>query len=124
MHLLLTTARVEGAGKRGPFVERALFTDEVSFVVARSHPLAAKKSITPADLVQYGIVTGDAPPAEIQWFVNAVFGRRRPRFTTTTFPLTEAVFDAARAGISPWGRKASTARNTRWPARTSLAGSK
>ena len=96
---LLTTARVEGAGKRGPFVERALFTDEVSFVVARSHPLAQKKSISPADLAEYGIVTGQAPPAEMQWFVNAVFGRRRPRVATTTFPLTEAVFDSARAGM-------------------------
>jgi LysR family transcriptional regulator, regulator for metE and metH len=95
---LLTTAPVSEA-KRSGLVERALFTDEVSFVVAPSHPLAHKRTITPDDLVEHGIVTNEAPPAEVLWFTNAVFGRRRPKVRVTTFPLTEAVFDAARAGM-------------------------
>jgi LysR family transcriptional regulator, regulator for metE and metH len=95
---LLTTAPVSEA-KRSGLVERALFTDEVSFVVALTHPLARKRTITPDDLVEHGIVTNEAPPAEVLWFANAVFGRKRPKVRMTTFPLTEAVFDAARAGM-------------------------
>jgi LysR family transcriptional regulator for metE and metH len=95
---LLTTAAV-GDLKRGPIAERPLFSDEVSFVVSASHPLARQRTITADDLVQHGIVTNEAPPSEVLWFANAVFGRRRPKVPIMTFPLTEAVFDAARAGM-------------------------
>ena len=95
---LLTTAPVPEAKNSG-LVERPLFTDEVSFVVSASHPLARKRSITPDDIVEHGIVTNEAPPAEVLWFANALFGRKRPKVRMTTFPLTEAVFDAARAGM-------------------------
>lgn len=95
---LLTTATITDA-KRGAVVERPLFSDEVSFVVSTSHPLARKRTLTPEDLVLHGIVTSDAPPTEVLWFAGAVFGRKRPNIRITTFPLTEAVFDAARAGM-------------------------
>lgn len=95
---LLTTAAVTDT-KRGAVIERPLFTDEVSFVVSTSHPLAHRPTITPDDLVEHGIVTNEAPPAEVHWFAGKVFGRKRPNIRITTFPLTEAVFDAARAGM-------------------------
>lgn len=95
---LLTTAPVPDA-KHSGLVERPLFTDEVSFVVSSSHPLARKRAITAEDIVEHGIVTNEAPPAEVLWFANAIFGRKRPKVRMTTFPLTEAVFDAARAGM-------------------------
>ncbi len=95
---LVTTAQVTG-GRKEAIVERPLFSDEVSFVVAASHPLAKKRTLRPDDLVRYGIVTAEAPPAEMLWFANAVFGRKRPKVNLMKFPLTEAVFDAARAGM-------------------------
>ena len=95
---LLTTAPA-GETKRGAIVERPLFSDEVVFVVSTSHPLARKRTIVPEDLIEHGIVTNEAPPGEVLWFANAVFGRRRPTVRITSFPITEAVFDAARAGM-------------------------
>jgi LysR family transcriptional regulator for metE and metH len=92
---LLTTAPV-----RGKVHDRALFSDEIVFVVASSHPLAARASITAADLREHPLITGNAPPGETRWFTSTVFGRKMPadvRFLR--FPLTEAIIDAARAGM-------------------------
>jgi LysR family transcriptional regulator for metE and metH len=93
---LLTTAAVPRA--RG-LEERALFSDEVVFLVSLSHPLAKRKALTAADLEEYPLVTSDTPPAEARWFASRVFGRRRPRVSFLQFPLTEAILDAARAGM-------------------------
>lgn len=94
---LLTTGTVAGLGR--DFEERPLFTDEIVFLVSTSHPLAARAAIRPSDLVEHSLVTSETPPGEARWFANAVFGKKRPKLTLTTFPLTEAVVDAARAGM-------------------------
>jgi LysR family transcriptional regulator for metE and metH len=95
--LLTTSALPRGA--RGKLLERPLLSDEVVFVVAASHPLAQKKSLTRADLRAYPLITANAPPAEARWFLARAFGRSVPKLTFLRFPLTEAVMDAARAGM-------------------------
>ena len=78
---------------------RNLMRDEVVFVVSTAHPLAAKDVLTTEDLKRTPLFTQRAPEAEARWFMNAVFGRKRPRLEITTVPLTEAVIDLARAGM-------------------------
>ena len=94
---LLTTARLP----RGGLLERPLFKDEVVFVIAASHALAAKKTLTRADLREHPLLTSsNTPVPEMQWFSRAVFGRRQPsRLTMQRLPLTEAILDVARAGM-------------------------
>jgi LysR family transcriptional regulator for metE and metH len=93
---LLTTARLP----RGALVERALFSDEVVFVVAARHALAAKKTVTRADLRAHPLlISSNTPAAEARWFARAVFGREKPRVTFRGFPLTEAILDVTRAGM-------------------------
>jgi LysR family transcriptional regulator for metE and metH len=97
---LLTTAAlpaVRAAG--GAFIERPLFSDEVIFVVAKSHPLAGGKSITRDDLRAHPLITAQTPPAEARWFLASVFGRHQPKVKFMHLPLTEAIIDAARAGM-------------------------
>jgi LysR family transcriptional regulator, regulator for metE and metH len=97
---LLTTAPLPRAGAgRGAFAERPLFSDEVVFVVATSHPLAGRRSITPDDLCCYPVLSGDAPAAEVRWFLTSVFGRKPPKLDFVKLPLTEAIIDTARAGM-------------------------
>jgi LysR family transcriptional regulator for metE and metH len=91
---LLTTARV-----RPPLVEIPLFSDEIVFLVAKGHPLAARK-LELRDLTAYPLITSShTPPPESRWFVGRVFGRTRPAGEQLRFPLTEAIVDAARAGL-------------------------
>jgi LysR family transcriptional regulator, regulator for metE and metH len=93
---LLTTARLP----RGALAERALFSDEVVFVLAQRHPLAAKKTLARADLRAYPLLTSsNTPAAEARWFARAAFGRQKPRVTFRRLPLTEAILDVARAGM-------------------------
>jgi LysR family transcriptional regulator for metE and metH len=92
---LLTTARVP----RGVLRECQLFTDEVVFVMAPNHPLAGKKALTRADLRATTLLGSRPPPAETQWFMNAVFGRARPKLHFERLPLTEAILEMARAGM-------------------------
>lgn len=92
---LLTTGEVP----RDRIRECPLFDDEIVFVVARSHPLASRKSITRADLRAHPILTSPTPHAESRWFMNRVFGRTRPALRFERFPLTEAILDVARAGM-------------------------
>jgi LysR family transcriptional regulator, regulator for metE and metH len=92
---LLTTAPVP----RARLVERPLFSDEIVFVMAASHPLAARRVLHPADLCEHKLLTSRTPPAENSWFLKQVFGRARPRLTYELFPLTEAIIDVARAGM-------------------------
>jgi LysR family transcriptional regulator for metE and metH len=93
---LLTTGTLP---RPGPYLERPLFADEVVFVMAPGHPLAAVPALTRRDLVAHPLITGRTPPAERRWFLNTVFGRTRPRLRFLEFPLTEAIVDAARAGL-------------------------
>lgn len=91
---LLTTAPVRGGVK-----EQALFSDEIVFLMAASHPLASRASLTPADLCRVPLITSQTPPEEARWFVSRVFGRKRPKLELVRFPLTEAIVDGARAGM-------------------------
>ncbi len=92
---LLTTAHVPP-----PFVEAPLFSDEVVFLVAADHPLAARETLSRRDLCASPlIVSTQTPEAEQRWFVARAFGRSVPRLPPVRFPLTEAMIDAARAGM-------------------------
>lgn len=93
---LLTTAALP---RRGDLEQAPLFADEIVFVVAADHPLAARPHITPAGLARYPLLTGNTPVPEQLWFRNTVFGRARPKLETIRLPLTEALVDAARAGL-------------------------
>ncbi|HEX3764555.1 MAG TPA: LysR family transcriptional regulator [Kofleriaceae bacterium] len=100
---LLTTSPVRGAAH-----DRPLFADEIVFVVAASHPLASRPSLTPADLRAYPLITSsNAARAEARGFFTKVFGPRVPRLEFLRLPLTEAIIDMARAGhgiaiLSEW----------------------
>lgn len=92
---LLTTAPVRGALQELP-----LFSDEIVFVMSRAHPLAARGSLTARDLAEHPLITStQTPKAEQRWFAGRVFGRTKPRLEHLQFPLTEAIMDAARAGM-------------------------
>jgi len=92
---LLTTGRV-----RAPVRELPLFADEIVFVVAVDHPLAERSHVTAADLRAFPIISSTSTPEpEQRWFGAAVFGARRPTLDRLVFPLTEAIVDAARAGM-------------------------
>ncbi|WP_426746018.1 LysR family transcriptional regulator [Myxococcus faecalis] len=81
------------------FEVRPLFHDELVFVVAPSHPLAARKTFTAEDLKAHTLLTSHTPRAQDVWFVNQIFGRERPRLRVERIPLTEALLDLARAGL-------------------------
>ncbi|MET0340824.1 MAG: LysR family transcriptional regulator [Polyangiales bacterium] len=78
--------------------ERPLFADEVVFLVAAKHALAARSALTRADLRANTLITSEAPLSEQRWFMRSVFGQARPRLTFERLPLTEAVIDLTRAG--------------------------
>jgi LysR family transcriptional regulator for metE and metH len=93
---LLTTAEVpKGAG----LLTEPLFSDEVVFVVSKQHRFARLRNVTPLQLETETLITGNTPTAEGRWFTRNTFGRRRPRLQFMRLPLTEAIMDAARAGI-------------------------
>lgn len=92
---LLTTSKV-----RAPIRELPLFADEIVFVVAADHPLAERAAITAADLRAHTILgSTNTPEPEIRWFGHAVFGAKIPALDRLGLPLTEAIVDAARAGL-------------------------
>jgi LysR family transcriptional regulator for metE and metH len=92
---LLTTSRI-----RPPLRDQPLFADEIVFVLAASHPLADRPHLTPDDLRAHPIISStNTPDPELRWFAHAVFGRRQPSVERLRFPLTEAIVDAARAGM-------------------------
>jgi LysR family transcriptional regulator for metE and metH len=92
---LLTTASV-----RAPLLERPLFTDEIVFLLSAAHPLASKTALTRRHLTSYPLITSNhASRAENRWFLSSVFGASVPRIEFLQFPLTEAIVDAARAGM-------------------------
>jgi LysR family transcriptional regulator, regulator for metE and metH len=92
---LLTSASVP----RAMLEERQIFSDEVVFIVSVSHPLAARKALTRADLRAHPILTSQVPSAEKHWFLTRVFGRERPQLHFEKIPLTEAIIYVARAGM-------------------------
>ena len=93
---LLTTGQLpKGEGLR----EAPLFTDEVVFAMSKSHALAKNRSLTPRQLQAAVLISGNTPAAEARWFTRSVFGRRRPKLSFLRFPLSEAIMDAARAGM-------------------------
>jgi LysR family transcriptional regulator for metE and metH len=92
---LLTTSVV-----RRPLAELPLFSDEIVFVMGKTHPLAARPHLTRADLVQYPLISSSqTPKPEARWFLKTAFGSSRPRLSWLRFPLTEAIIDAARANM-------------------------
>jgi LysR family transcriptional regulator for metE and metH len=100
---LLTTS-----APRGDVDQTDLFSDEIVFVMSRTHPLASRKTITRDDLKRATLLRSSRlPPGEAMWFMRAVFGRAKPRLTFEELPLTEAIVDVARAGrgvaaLSEW----------------------
>jgi LysR family transcriptional regulator for metE and metH len=97
---LLTTAPLpRGRDGRVGLVEQPLFSDEIVFLVADTHPLANAGALTRRDLRQHPLITSHTPPAEARWFLAKVFGRHVPKLTFVPLPLTEAIIDAARAGM-------------------------
>lgn len=96
----LDVALVTTSPVRAPLRELPLFSDEIVFVVAPTHPLAERAAIAPADLEHYPVITSSqTPEPERRWFLGRVFGKTRPRLEQLRFPLTEAMLDAARAGL-------------------------
>jgi LysR family transcriptional regulator for metE and metH len=95
MALLTTSELPKGQGLR----EEPLFADEIVFVMAPQHPLAEHRQILPLALQKEQLITGNTPAAEARWFMRAAFGRRRPKLHFLHLPLTEAILDAARAGM-------------------------
>ncbi|UJR86215.1 Hypothetical protein I5071_82970 [Sandaracinus amylolyticus] len=91
---LLTTSQVPHGIDQKP-----LFSDEIVFVVAATHPLAARRALTPDDLRANTMITGLAPAEERRWFMRRVFGRGRPKLRFDRLPLTEAIVDVTRAGL-------------------------
>lgn len=107
---LVTTAKVPR-----PLVEAPLFHDEIVFVLAATHPLAERASLRVEDLTAHPmIVSTTTPEPERRWFTREVFGRTPPRLNRLSFPLTEAVIEAARAGMG-------VAAMSEWVARPYLA---
>ncbi|HYQ15455.1 MAG TPA: LysR family transcriptional regulator, partial [Polyangiaceae bacterium] len=93
--LLTTSPLPRGQGLR----EQPLLADEVVFVMSPQHRLAAQRRLTPLQLEGEQLITGNAPAAEARWFMRSAFGRRRPKLKFLQLPLTEAIIDAARAGM-------------------------
>jgi LysR family transcriptional regulator for metE and metH len=94
---LLTTGMLpKGNGK---LVEHPLFSDEVVFLVSKSHVLARSGALSKKDLCSHPLISSNAPAAEQRWFTSRVFGRHRPSVTFMRLPLTEAIVDAVRAGM-------------------------
>lgn len=93
---LLTTSKLP----RGGLEEAPLFSDEIDLVLAGSHPLAARKTLTADDLRDATLLSPNVPPATAKAFLGHVFGPRPPATLRFQFlPLTEAILDLARAGM-------------------------
>ena len=96
---LLTTAQLPKGDARRALLEQPLFSDEVVFLVSARHRLAHAKAISREDLCAEPLIVSYTPPAEANWFLRKVFGRKKPKLEFLRFPLTEAIADAARAGM-------------------------
>lgn len=76
-----------------------MFADEVVFVMAASHPLAAKATLTRADLSGETLLTSRLPTRDMAWFHKPLAAAREKPLSYQVLPLTEAVADFARAGL-------------------------
>jgi LysR family transcriptional regulator for metE and metH len=84
----------------GDLEELPLFSDEIVFVMSSSHPLAERNVLTADDLrIHTVIVSSTTSDTERRWFLGRVFGPERARLPFLRLPLTEAMVDAARAGM-------------------------
>ncbi|MFY0541139.1 LysR family transcriptional regulator [Nannocystis pusilla] len=88
-----------GGGAAGEIATQPLFSDEIVFVVAPTHALARKPTLSRDDLRAARLITGETPEAETRWFLRRVFGRGRLPGRAQRLPLTEAILDVARAGM-------------------------
>ncbi len=92
---LLTTSKISGS-----LAEQPLFSDEIVFVVAPTHPLAERAAVGKDDLRRYPLILStNTPEPERRWFYQRVFGTLTPGVEHLRFPITEAIIDAARAGL-------------------------
>jgi LysR family transcriptional regulator for metE and metH len=80
-------------------VDKPLFADEVVFVMAASHRLAARASVTRAELQGETLLTSRAPTRDMGWFLKPLAAPREAPLRYEVLPLTEAVVDFARAGL-------------------------
>lgn len=88
------------AARSRRLVDQPLFSDEIVFLVAASHPLAAKASLQRRDLQGLPLYTSRAPTRDMGWFLKPLAGQRGdPPLDYQVLPLTEAVVDFARAGL-------------------------
>ena len=78
---------------------RTLFADEVVFVLAASHRLAARAALLRADLEGEALFTSRLPTPDMHWFNKPLAARNSPALQFQALPLTEAVVDFARAGL-------------------------
>jgi len=80
---------------------KPLFFDEVVLIMSASHRLAARTSLTRADLQDETLFAAHIPSRDAQWFPKTTLvgkrGERALRFQEV--PLTEAIVDFARAGL-------------------------
>jgi LysR family transcriptional regulator for metE and metH len=81
-------------------VDKPLFSDEIVFLMAPSHPLASRPSLTREELAGVPLYASRAPTRDMGWFLKPLAGRRgEPPLQFQVLPLTEAVVDFARAGL-------------------------
>ena len=80
---------------------KALFFDEVVFVMSASHRLATRTSLTRADLQADRLFTSRAPTRDMKWMPKELLAGKRgdPPLRFQVIPLTEAIVDFARAGL-------------------------
>jgi LysR family transcriptional regulator for metE and metH len=80
-------------------VDKPLFADEVVFVMAASHKLAARTALSRADLRGVPLYASRAPTRDMTWFNKPLAAPREAPLDFQVLPLTEAVVDFARAGL-------------------------
>ncbi|WP_280151338.1 LysR family transcriptional regulator [Piscinibacter sp. XHJ-5] len=80
-------------------VDKPLFADEVVFVMAASHRLAARGALTRADLRDEVLLSSRLPTRDMGWFNKPLAAPREAALRWQVLPLTEAIVDFARAGM-------------------------
>ncbi|MCB9595463.1 MAG: LysR family transcriptional regulator [Sandaracinaceae bacterium] len=80
------------------FLSTEMMEDELMFLVASDHPLAAKGSLTPRDIASHELLVPTVRTEDAR-FLRFVFGSRRPRLRVERLAITEAIVELARAGL-------------------------
>lgn len=80
---------------------KALFFDEVVFVMSASHRLAPRASLSRADLQTHRLFTSRAPTRDMKWMPQEMLAGKHgePPLNFQVIPLTEAIMDFVRAGL-------------------------